>query len=85
MDKEQIQTCKQGWLQKRGKSFKFIYIFTIAAIHLSLLFVLGEHIKTWRPRYFVLRSDGNFIGYNSQPSSDYLVEPNNTFYIKGLF
>uniref|UniRef100_G1SD70 non-specific serine/threonine protein kinase n=1 Tax=Oryctolagus cuniculus TaxID=9986 RepID=G1SD70_RABIT len=23
----------------------------------------GEYIKTWRPRYFLLKSDGSFIGY----------------------
>ncbi|KAK7125241.1 hypothetical protein R3I93_020813 [Phoxinus phoxinus] len=27
----------------------------------------GEYIKTWRPRYFVLKSDGSFIGYKEKP------------------
>lgn len=45
----------------------------------------GEHIKTWRPRYFILRSNGYFIGYNSKPSNnDDMSTPNNTFFIKGI-
>ncbi|XP_057244550.1 RAC-beta serine/threonine-protein kinase-like, partial [Malurus melanocephalus] len=27
----------------------------------------GEYIKTWRPRYFLLKSDGSFIGYKERP------------------
>lgn len=27
----------------------------------------GEYIKTWRPRYFLLKSDGTFIGYKERP------------------
>uniref|UniRef100_A0A674DTW1 non-specific serine/threonine protein kinase n=1 Tax=Salmo trutta TaxID=8032 RepID=A0A674DTW1_SALTR len=27
----------------------------------------GEYIKTWRPRYFILKSDGSFIGYKEKP------------------
>uniref|UniRef100_A0A8C2PBS2 non-specific serine/threonine protein kinase n=1 Tax=Capra hircus TaxID=9925 RepID=A0A8C2PBS2_CAPHI len=26
-----------------------------------------EYIKTWRPRYFLLKSDGTFIGYKERP------------------
>lgn len=29
--------------------------------------VLGEYIKTWRPRYFLLKNDGTFIGYKERP------------------
>ncbi|XP_077141671.1 RAC-beta serine/threonine-protein kinase [Ranitomeya variabilis] len=29
----------------------------------------GEYIKTWRPRYFLLKSDGSFIGYKEKPDS----------------
>ncbi|KAE8585609.1 hypothetical protein XENTR_v10021375 [Xenopus tropicalis] len=29
----------------------------------------GEYIKTWRPRYFLLKSDGSFIGYKEKPES----------------
>ncbi|EDW97362.2 RAC serine/threonine-protein kinase [Drosophila yakuba] len=28
----------------------------------------GEHIKTWRQRYFVLHSDGKLMGYRSKPA-----------------
>lgn len=27
----------------------------------------GEYIKTWRPRYFLLKSDGSFTGYKERP------------------
>ncbi|XP_023035921.1 RAC serine/threonine-protein kinase [Drosophila willistoni] len=27
----------------------------------------GEHIKTWRQRYFILRADGTLMGYRSRP------------------
>lgn len=27
----------------------------------------GEYIKTWRPRYFLLKTDGTFIGYKERP------------------
>ncbi|KAM8954415.1 RAC-beta serine/threonine-protein kinase isoform 1-T1 [Pelodytes ibericus] len=29
----------------------------------------GEYIKTWRPRYFLLKSDGSFIGYKEKPET----------------
>lgn len=29
----------------------------------------GEYIKTWRPRYFLLKSDGSFIGYKERPEA----------------
>ncbi|XP_030375760.1 RAC serine/threonine-protein kinase [Scaptodrosophila lebanonensis] len=44
----------------------------------------GEHIKTWRPRYFILRHDGTLMGYRSRPSdttqSDQLL---NNFTVRG--
>ncbi|NXB36785.1 AKT2 kinase, partial [Eulacestoma nigropectus] len=40
----------------------------------------GEYIKTWRPRYFLLKSDGSFIGYKERPeSSDHGLPPLNNF------
>lgn len=27
----------------------------------------GEHIKTWRRRFFILREDGTFYGYKNKP------------------
>uniref|UniRef100_A0A8C1ULZ4 non-specific serine/threonine protein kinase n=1 Tax=Cyprinus carpio TaxID=7962 RepID=A0A8C1ULZ4_CYPCA len=40
----------------------------------------GEYIKTWRPRYFILKSDGSFIGYKEKPeTSDHNQPPLNNF------
>uniref|UniRef100_A0AAR2L8B6 non-specific serine/threonine protein kinase n=1 Tax=Pygocentrus nattereri TaxID=42514 RepID=A0AAR2L8B6_PYGNA len=40
----------------------------------------GEYIKTWRPRYFILKSDGSFIGYKEKPEmSDPSLPPLNNF------
>lgn len=45
----------------------------------------GEHIKTWRARYFVLRSDGRLEGFRSRPADSTSVsEPVlNNFTVKG--
>ncbi|MED6271787.1 RAC-beta serine/threonine-protein kinase [Characodon lateralis] len=45
------------------------------------LFKRGEYIKTWRPRYFILKSDGSFVGYKDRPDmySDYGHPPLNNF------
>uniref|UniRef100_A0A665VE26 non-specific serine/threonine protein kinase n=1 Tax=Echeneis naucrates TaxID=173247 RepID=A0A665VE26_ECHNA len=41
---------------------------------------IGEYIKTWRPRYFLLKSDGTFIGYKERPQDvDQLETPLNNF------
>lgn len=48
----------------------------------SVLFSLslGEYIKTWRPRYFLLKTDGTFIGYKERPQDvDQLETPLNNF------
>uniref|UniRef100_A0A3B3BKL6 non-specific serine/threonine protein kinase n=1 Tax=Oryzias melastigma TaxID=30732 RepID=A0A3B3BKL6_ORYME len=41
----------------------------------------GEYIKTWRPRYFILKTDGSFIGYKEKPevSGDHSQPPLNNF------
>uniref|UniRef100_A0A8C7V7E2 non-specific serine/threonine protein kinase n=1 Tax=Oncorhynchus mykiss TaxID=8022 RepID=A0A8C7V7E2_ONCMY len=40
----------------------------------------GEYIKTWRPRYFILKSDGSFIGYKEKPElSVQSLSPLNNF------
>uniref|UniRef100_A0A673L9V2 RAC-alpha serine/threonine-protein kinase-like n=1 Tax=Sinocyclocheilus rhinocerous TaxID=307959 RepID=A0A673L9V2_9TELE len=39
-----------------------------------------KYIKTWRPRYFLLKSDGTFIGYKERPQDvDQLETPLNNF------
>ncbi|ELK30306.1 RAC-beta serine/threonine-protein kinase [Myotis davidii] len=40
----------------------------------------GEYIKTWRPRYFLMKSDGSFIGYKERPEApDQTLPPLNNF------
>ncbi|KAL4656422.1 RAC-alpha serine/threonine-protein kinase [Arapaima gigas] len=44
------------------------------------MYPAGEYIKTWRPRYFLLKSDGTFIGYKERPQDvDQLETPLNNF------
>lgn len=44
----------------------------------------GEYIKTWRPRYFLLKSDGSFIGYKERPDApDQTLPPLNNFSVAG--
>uniref|UniRef100_A0A2R9BZT0 non-specific serine/threonine protein kinase n=1 Tax=Pan paniscus TaxID=9597 RepID=A0A2R9BZT0_PANPA len=41
---------------------------------------LREYIKTWRPRYFLLKNDGTFIGYKERPQDvDQREAPLNNF------
>ncbi|XP_070576508.1 RAC-gamma serine/threonine-protein kinase-like isoform X2 [Ptychodera flava] len=39
----------------------------------------GEYIKNWRPRYFVLKSDGSFIGFKEKPPQSDVNDPLNNF------
>jgi RAC serine/threonine-protein kinase len=43
------------------------------------LFKRGEHIKNWRRRYFILRSDGSLVGYKNLPDANVPTEPSNNF------
>ncbi len=44
----------------------------------------GEYIKTWRPRYFILKSDGSFMGYKEKPElMDQSSAPLNNFSVEG--
>uniref|UniRef100_A0A3B5LFQ5 non-specific serine/threonine protein kinase n=1 Tax=Xiphophorus couchianus TaxID=32473 RepID=A0A3B5LFQ5_9TELE len=38
-----------------------------------------EYIKNWRPRYFLLKADGSFIGYKDKPQDSDLAYPLNNF------
>ncbi|KAJ3609983.1 hypothetical protein NHX12_022077 [Muraenolepis orangiensis] len=38
-----------------------------------------EYIKNWRPRYFLLKTDGSFIGYKEKPQDADLAYPLNNF------
>uniref|UniRef100_A0A182WNJ4 non-specific serine/threonine protein kinase n=1 Tax=Anopheles minimus TaxID=112268 RepID=A0A182WNJ4_9DIPT len=47
------------------------------------LYKRGEHIKTWRSRYFVLKSDGTLEGYKVRPPDDTTAtEPSNKFTVR---
>ena len=50
----------------------------------SKYYFAGEHIKTWRSRYFVLLSNGDFFGFREKPESG-LSGPLNNFTVKGKF
>lgn len=43
------------------------------------LYKRGEHIKNWRARYFILRSDGSLVGYKNRPDTAVPSEPSNNF------
>uniref|UniRef100_A0A8D3C8I7 non-specific serine/threonine protein kinase n=1 Tax=Scophthalmus maximus TaxID=52904 RepID=A0A8D3C8I7_SCOMX len=45
----------------------------------SYLSYFCEYIKNWRPRYFLLKSDGSFIGYKDKPQDSDLAYPLNNF------
>uniref|UniRef100_A0AAY4DKU9 non-specific serine/threonine protein kinase n=1 Tax=Denticeps clupeoides TaxID=299321 RepID=A0AAY4DKU9_9TELE len=38
-----------------------------------------EYIKNWRPRYFLLKTDGSFIGYKEKPQDADIPYPLNNF------
>ncbi|XP_030750712.1 RAC serine/threonine-protein kinase [Sitophilus oryzae] len=46
------------------------------------LYKRGEHIKTWRSRYFVLFEDGALNGFKAKPDDSY-SDPLNNFTVKG--
>uniref|UniRef100_A0A667ZTJ2 non-specific serine/threonine protein kinase n=1 Tax=Myripristis murdjan TaxID=586833 RepID=A0A667ZTJ2_9TELE len=48
-------------------------------LSLSLPLPAGEYIKNWRPRYFLLKTDGSFIGYKDKPQDADLAYPLNNF------
>ncbi|XP_076670424.1 AKT serine/threonine protein kinase [Andrena cerasifolii] len=45
----------------------------------------GEHIKNWRPRYFVLRDDGTLVGFKTKPDQQMAAaaQPLNNFTVRG--
>lgn len=45
----------------------------------------GEYIKNWRPRYFLLKTDGSFIGYKEKPQDVDLPYPLNNFSVASMY
>ncbi|EMP37499.1 RAC-gamma serine/threonine-protein kinase [Chelonia mydas] len=45
---------------------------------------IGEYIKNWRPRYFLLKTDGSFIGYKEKPQDVDLPYPLNNFSVANI-
>lgn len=43
----------------------------------------GEHIRTWRSRYFILRDDGTLMGYRNKPANNAPAEQLNNFTVRG--
>lgn len=43
----------------------------------------GEHIRNWRPRYFVLFDSGDLVGFRAQPERQQYREPLNRFTVRG--
>ncbi len=35
-----------------------------------MILVSAEHFRDWRPRYFILREDGSFLGYRKEPYTE---------------
>lgn len=44
--------------------------------------IKGEHIKNWRPRYFILFEDGSLIGFKNKPDGVF-TDPLNNFTVRG--
>merc|ERR1719411_1520851 len=52
-------------------------------VHQGWLKKKGEHIRNWRPRYFILKDNGQFIGFKNKPTHDTdLTDPLNNFTVK---
>lgn len=47
------------------------------------LYKCGEHIKNWRPRYFILRDDGSLMGYTTKPDDTGTTDQLNNFTVRG--
>ncbi|KAI4873844.1 hypothetical protein NFI96_018838, partial [Prochilodus magdalenae] len=76
---------KEGWVQKREIRFLRVLLGDVCvSLYVSLIMPLflcptGEYIKNWRPRYFLLKTDGSFIGYKEKPQDAEFAYPLNNF------
>lgn len=63
-----------------GEILQSCQSFCFFSSSLSSHLTSGEYIKTWRPRYFLLKNDGTFIGYKERPQDmDQRESPLNNF------
>ncbi len=61
----------------------FMYLAFVLLTVFSCSSYPGEHIKNWRPRYFILKDDGQFLGFRNRPSLDTdLTDPLNNFTVR---
>lgn len=64
--------------------FKFgVFFYSVNELFFSS--PLGEYIKNWRPRYFLLKTDGSFIGYKEKPQDVDLPYPLNNFSVASMY
>lgn len=61
----------------------FVGAVTVDVVKEGWLYKRGEHIKNWRSRYFVLRTDGTLLGYKARPDTTAPAERLNNFTVKG--
>lgn len=62
-----------NFLKNFIKCFKEVNVFNLYP---------GEHIKNWRPRYFILLDNGALIGFKVKPEHGF-DDPLNNFTVKG--
>lgn len=62
-----------------------VWVFLYSANELFFSSPLGEYIKNWRPRYFLLKTDGSFIGYKEKPQDVDLPYPLNNFSVASMY
>ncbi|KAM9808602.1 RAC-gamma serine/threonine-protein kinase isoform X2 [Syngnathus typhle] len=90
-----VTIVREGWLQKRAVQTRDMWLPRQAVQSKSALpdpsragprwdcfdrtSLDREYIKNWRPRYFLLKTDGSFIGYKEKPQDADLPYPLNNF------
>ena len=57
--------------------------FNDKTVHHILHLISAETMRTWRQRYFILKDNGQFIGFKTKPTHDTnMNEPLNNFTVK---
>ena len=66
------------WLQGQARE-------GTSVVRAGWLMKRGEVIKNWRPRFFLLKQDGQFLGYKAEPgpeSASNAAQPCNNFTVR---